>query len=125
MGSTSRRIGLCKDVFKPSFLKSIAVFIVIAFAWTNLGIYQAVYAAITGTSQKLKRMHCNNQHRVAGNEGTPSLSLQGAESDEAISQNSQLTTPLLPDSSTYAPIQLASLTVRAHRRYMRQLFLRQ
>ncbi len=38
-------VGFHKDVFKPSLLKSTAVFLVFVFAWTNLGIYQAVYAA--------------------------------------------------------------------------------
>ena len=39
------RIGFHTDVFKPSLLKSTAVFLVFMFAWTNLGIYQVVYAA--------------------------------------------------------------------------------
>ncbi len=39
------RIGFHKGVFRPSLLKSIAVFLVFVFAWTNMGIYQAVYAA--------------------------------------------------------------------------------
>ena len=39
------KIGFHKDIFKPSLLNSAAVFLVFVFAWTNLGIYQAVYAA--------------------------------------------------------------------------------
>ena len=35
-------IGFHKDVFKPSLLKSTAVFLVFVFAWTNMGLYQAV-----------------------------------------------------------------------------------
>jgi len=42
------KIGFRKDIFKPSLLKSIAVFLVFVFAWTNLGFYQAVYAATNG-----------------------------------------------------------------------------
>ncbi len=52
------KIGFHKDVFKPSLLKSTAVFLVFVFVWTNMGLYQAVYAATTSSSQ----------HRVASNE---------------------------------------------------------
>jgi hypothetical protein len=38
------KIGFRKDIFKPSLSKSIAVFLVFVFAWTNMGIYQVVYA---------------------------------------------------------------------------------
>ncbi len=44
-------IGFHKDVFKPSLLKSTAVFLVFVFAWTNMGLYQVVYAATTSSSQ--------------------------------------------------------------------------
>ncbi len=44
MKIVSHKIGFHKDVFKPSLIKSIAVFLVFVFAWTNLGIYQVVYA---------------------------------------------------------------------------------
>ena len=60
-------IGFHKDIFKPSLLKSTAVFLVFVFAWTNLGIYQAVYAATTSSSQ----------HPGASRAGTTSLSLRG------------------------------------------------
>ncbi len=46
------KIGFHKDIFKPSLLKSTAVFLVFVFAWTNLGIYQAVYAATNSTGIK-------------------------------------------------------------------------
>jgi hypothetical protein len=36
------KIGFHKDIFKPSLSKSIAVFLVFVFAWTNLGLYQVV-----------------------------------------------------------------------------------
>jgi hypothetical protein len=38
------KIGFHKDIFKPSLLKSTAVFLVFVFAWSNMGIYQVVYA---------------------------------------------------------------------------------
>ena len=45
-------IGFHKDIFKPSLLKSTAVFLVFVFAWTNMGLYQVVYAA--ESSKELK-----------------------------------------------------------------------
>jgi len=45
------KIGFHKDIFKPSLSKSIAVFLVFVFAWTNLGFYQVVYAATNGVKR--------------------------------------------------------------------------
>ena len=45
------KIGSHKDIFKPSLLKSTAVFLVFVFAWMNMGLYQAVYAATTSRNQ--------------------------------------------------------------------------
>ena len=45
------RTGSHKDIFKPSLSKSTAVFLVFVFAWTNLGIYQVVYAEMDYSSQ--------------------------------------------------------------------------
>ncbi|MCL4479387.1 MAG: transglutaminase-like domain-containing protein [Deltaproteobacteria bacterium] len=58
------KIGSNKDIFKPSLLKSTAVFLVFIFAWTNLGIYQVVYAATTNSGE----------HQVANSESKPSSS---------------------------------------------------
>jgi chromosome segregation ATPase len=54
MKIVSHKIGFHKDVFKPSLLKSTAVFLVFVFAWTNMGIYQVVYAATTEHTQNTK-----------------------------------------------------------------------
>ncbi len=45
------KIGFHKDVFKPSLLKSTAVFLVFVFAWTNMGLYHAVYASTTNSCE--------------------------------------------------------------------------
>lgn len=65
-------IGFHKDVFKPSLLKSIAVFLVFVFAWTNLGIYQVVYAATTS----------NSQHPAVSSERNNSKELSGFPPDK-------------------------------------------
>jgi len=54
------------------------------------------------------RTQYNNQHRAASSQGTQSLSLRGAESDEAISDNQGIAT--LPSvARNDNPIQVASI----------------
>ncbi len=70
MKIVSRKVGFHKDVFKPSLLKSIAVFLMFVFAWTNLGIYQAVYAA---KSTKEPNTSSSLPLKVRGTEGSYDL----------------------------------------------------
>ena len=72
-------IGFHKDIFKPSLLKSIAVFLVFVFAWTNMGLYQAVYAATTSSSQ----------HSVTSNERKSSFRHSALDAESSSQNKSQ------------------------------------
>ena len=71
-------VGFHKDVFKPSLLKSTAVFLVFVFAWTNMGLYQAVYAATTSSNQHPAAQKQNNS--LFGKEGPGEISQSNLES---------------------------------------------
>ncbi|MCL4479262.1 MAG: transglutaminase [Deltaproteobacteria bacterium] len=61
------KIGFHKDVFKPSLLKSTAVFLIFVFAWTNLGIYQVVYAATANSGEhQVASSERNNNREFSG-----------------------------------------------------------
>ncbi|MCL4479383.1 MAG: transglutaminase [Deltaproteobacteria bacterium] len=61
------KIGFHKDIFKPSLLKSIAVFLIFVFAWTNLGIYQVVYAATANSGEhQVASSERNNNREFSG-----------------------------------------------------------
>ena len=75
-------VGFHKDVFKPSLLKSTAVFLVFVFAWTNMGLYQAVYAA---ENSKESKASSSIPLKIRGTEGSyDSLQGEGARGLESI-----------------------------------------